>query len=97
MTGVPRGASRIAALGHKARYDTVEDDTVVESIASQKDKTVHGLRRIFRKELDAHIAFVGLQRREIAVIGFDAHRGRGWIGLGHEVPFCTDREHGPVG
>ena len=40
------GTSRIAALDHEARDDTMEDEVIVETLTSQSDEILDGVRRV---------------------------------------------------
>ena len=55
------GAGRVAALGHKIRDNAVENGTVVEALAGEKDKIIHGVGNVFGIQVDDDVAFAGMQ------------------------------------
>src|SRR4029453_1626673 len=87
--GIPRTAAattfRAATLHHKWRAfdDTVEIETVVEAITSQKDEIVDRDWRFFGEQLNVEFAPTGCEMRHIRFVGVNVHNRRVIVTLWH--------------
>src|SRR5689334_13707446 len=74
ITGSTRTAACwITTLYHKIGNDAVENDSVIEAFACQKNKIVDCLGCLICKKLNDHCLFVRLHAGFVFLLGIDLH------------------------